>query len=78
MILGINGETLATQGASTAIATKILGIKAEQLEEEGLIGAINGMIIARQGETLATGEATAMNLGFTGGLTAMITGETIA
>ena len=78
LIFGLNAETLATHTSSEAIAMRILGIQAEELENTTLVGLINGMIVSRNAETIATDLATASNLGFTGGLTAMITGEAIA
>ena len=78
LVFGLNAEALATSTTSDAIATKLLGITAEQLEETTLVGVINGMIASRTAEAGATALATESNLGFIGGLTAMITGETIA
>lgn len=78
LVLGINAETLANNNASESIAMRLLGIQAEQLEDATLIEVINGMIVSRNAEAVATDLANASNLGFVGGLTAVITGETIA
>lgn len=78
LVFGMNAEALATQGATDSIAMNVLGIKAQQLEDTTLVGVINGMIASRNAETIATDLGTASNLGFTGGLYAMITGEEIA
>ena len=78
LVLGINAETLANNTATESIAMNLLGIKAEQLENTTLVGVINTMIASRTAETVATDVASASNLGFTGGLYAMITGEAIA
>lgn len=78
LVFGLNAEALATTTTSEAIGMKLLGITSEQLEESSLITIINGMIVARNAEAGATDLATGANLGFLGGLSAMVTGETIA
>ena len=78
LVFGLKAETLATFTSGEALAMKLLGINSEEAAETGLIATINGMILTRQGETLATTQAATANVGFVGGLYAMITGEALA
>ena len=77
-ITGLTAEQVAQVGSTQAIYGKILGLSAEELAENGLVGAINKSIISREAETVATVEQAGANIGFTGALTAVITGEEIA
>ena len=78
LVFGLEAETLATHTSNEALAMKLLGITEEEIAETNLVAVINGMIVSRTAENVATTEGTVANLGFTGGLYAMISGEAIA
>lgn len=75
---GLTAEKVAYLSSRDAIFAKILGLDMEKVAENGLVNTINASIIAKEAQTIATVEQTGANLGFTGALSAVIAGETIA
>ena len=77
-ITGLSAEKVAQIGSTQAIYGRLLGLDMELVAEEGLTQAINLSIISKEAETVATVEQASANVGFLGGIMAVITGEEIA